>query len=73
MLNFFDTIIEYIEIAWSFLMNIINGLISLFTALAGAIFIPQALTAYVFGPLSAAVAAVMAFGVIKIIVGRNSI
>lgn len=73
MLNFFDTIVEYIELVWQFVVNLVTGLINLLTMVVGASVIPQVLTGYMFAPLSAAILALTALGVIKIIVGRDSV
>lgn len=73
MLGFFDTIVQYIELVWQFFLNLVTGLANLLTMVVGASLIPQVLTGYVFAPLSAAILALTALGVIKIIVGRDSI
>ena len=73
MLNFFDTVIEYIQLVWQFFVNLITGLLNLLTMVIGASMIPQVLVGYVFAPLSAAILALTALGVIKIIVGRDSV
>lgn len=73
MLNFFETIIDYIELVWNFFLNLINSLLSLVTAVAGAMIIPQSLPVYVFGPLGACILATSAFAVIKMLVGRSSV
>lgn len=73
MLSFFDTIIEYITLVWQYFVNMITGLLNLLTMVIGASMVPQVLTGYVFAPLSAAIFALVALGVIKIIVGRDSV
>lgn len=73
MLNFFDTVIEFIQLFWQFFVNQITGLLNLLTMVIGASMLPQVLVGYVFAPLSAAIVALTALGVIKIIVGRNSV
>ena len=73
MLNFFDTVVEYIELVWSYFLNLVTSLLNLLTMVVGATTIPQVLLGYVFAPLGSAMLALTALGVIKIIVGRSSI
>lgn len=72
VLDFFDTIINYIEIIWNFFVNLISSIISLVTALLSAMIIPQTVHAWVFGPLGASVLAVMGIAGLKLIIGRDN-
>lgn len=73
MLNFFETIIGYLELIWDFFLNLINSILSLITAVAGAVVIPPQLLGLVFGPLGACIISVTGFAVVKIIIGRSSV
>lgn len=73
MLDFFQTLISYVELVWGFFLNLISSLLSLITALVGAMIIPQTLYGYMWGPIGAAVLAVTAFSVVKMLIGRNNV
>ena len=73
MLNFFDTIVDYIQLVWQFFLNMITSLLNLFTAVSGAAQLPAIIIGYVFAPLGACMMAVVGFAVVKIIVGRSSV
>lgn len=47
MLSFFQTIIEYIQIIWSFFLNMITGLVTAFGTLFGAVGTALTLSGYV--------------------------
>lgn len=47
MLNFFDTIVEYIQIIWSFFLNLVTGLFSAVTTLVTGVSNAVLLSAYV--------------------------
>ena len=72
MLSFFETIIEYIQIIWEFVINLIKSLISLVTAVLTAVAVPSTAALYVFAPLGACVLATMAVSVLKLIIGRDN-
>lgn len=73
MVSFFESIISYIEIVWGFFLNLVNSLLSLVTAIAGAVVIPNSLMAYMWGPIGSCVLAVAGFAVVKMLVGRSNI
>lgn len=73
MLSFFENIISYIEIAWTFFLNLINSLLSLATALVGAVMVPDFVSTRMWGPIGACCLAVTGFAVVKMIVGRSSV
>lgn len=73
MLNFFENVISYIEIAWSYFLNLINSLLSLASALLGAVLVPDLVATRMWGPIGACCLAVTGFAVIKMIVGRSSV
>jgi len=72
MVDFFQAIINYIEIVWNFFVNLITSLINLVTAVLSAVIIPQTVHVWVFAPLGASVLAVMAISVLKLIIGRDN-
>lgn len=71
-MGFFDTIISYIEQAWSFVSNLLTSLITLFTTIAGAVTLPAVLVGYMPEFLGACILAVGAIGIIKLVVGRDN-
>lgn len=73
MLNFFKTLIEYIQIAFQFLINIVSSLANLVAVVATASSLPVSLVKYVFAPLGASILACVAFGVLKLLVGRDNL
>lgn len=73
MLNFFNTLIEYITIFFELLRNLAKSLLNLFLVVASATTLPQTIVPYVFAPLGASILACIAFGVIKLIVGRDNL
>lgn len=70
MLNFFQTIISYLETLWSFLSNMLSGLVNLFVVLLKALTLPQVLPGYLTPVLGSAVVIVSAIAVLKLVVGR---
>ena len=72
MVDFFQAIINYIEIVWNFFVNLITSLINLVTAVLAAVSIPQTVYGFVFAPLGASIMAVMAISVLKLIIGRDN-
>ena len=73
MLSFFEALMEYVGMAWQFLLNIITTTLSLVSALASAIIVPDMIMSHVGGIISASAVAVCGFAVIKILLGRSSI
>lgn len=73
MLNFFNVIYEYIKIAFQFLHNIATSLLNLVGVVATASSLPVSLVKYVFAPLGASILACVAFGILKLLVGRDSL
>lgn len=71
MLDFFESIISYIDLIWNFFINAIRSLISLFTVLLGAVTLPQMLVNTVPSFLAVSVSAVASIALIKLIVGRD--
>lgn len=72
-MSFFNVLIDYIEIVWTFFLNFINSISGLVIAIAGASIIPNALYTYMWGPIGSCVLAVTSFGVIKMLLGRSNL
>lgn len=73
MLDFFQAIMTYLEMLWTTIINLVSMIISLLTAVLGAVIIPQTAMLYVFGPLSASILAVMAIAIVKLVIGRDNV
>lgn len=73
MLDFFQTIIEYIESGWAFLLGIIDYTLVLTKTVIGSVNIPLLLSPYVPTVIWVSMSLVIALGVVKIILGRTSI
>lgn len=73
MLNFFQTIIEYIETAWLFLVNIFDYTVILTRTVVGSVEIPLLLSPIVPTFIWVSMSVIIALGVIKIILGRASV
>lgn len=73
MLNFFESIISYIELIWEWFLNFIDSLLSLITAVAGAALVPVTVTPYMWGPIGSCILAVSGFAVVKMLVGRSNV
>lgn len=73
MLNFFDTIIQYIETAWEWFTGIIQYTVVLTKTVIGTVDLPILLSPIVPTVLWVSMSLVIALGVIKIILGRTSV
>ncbi len=72
MLDFFGTIIGYIETIWDFFLNLINSLLTLISALASAILLPPVVALAAPSFLAASVTAVAGIAICKLIIGRDN-
>lgn len=72
MLDFFSSIISYIETIWDFFLNLIETLLSFIQTLATAVLLPPMLTGYVWAPIASSIVAVAGFSIVKMIVGRSN-
>ena len=70
MFDFFDKVIGYIEIAFEFLFNVVESLITFITLIPNAMSLPLHLVGYLPTIIGTAVVSVMAIGVIKLLAGR---
>lgn len=73
MLSFFESLMEYIDLAWGVFLNFLNSLLGILSVLAGAMASPTIIAGYVWGPLGTCVLAVWALSVVKFILGRSNI
>lgn len=71
MLNFFQTIIEYVQLLFNYAWNMISSITTFFSSLLASLVLPQILVGYVFAPLGAAITMVVSIGVIKLVIGRQ--
>lgn len=69
MLDFFDSVVNFFELIWQFIENLISGITTLLEILVQAVLIPPFLSALVPPFLSACIISVAAIGVAKLIAG----
>ncbi len=69
MLDFFDSVINFFELIWQFVTNLISGIVTLLNILVQAVLIPPMLTGFVPGFIGSCIIAVAAIGVAKLIAG----
>ncbi len=72
MLDFFETVIGYIEMVWDFFLNLINSLLTLITTLVSAVLLPPAVAVMVPSFLAASVTAVAGIAICKLVIGRDN-
>lgn len=70
-MNFFDTIVSYLESIWQFFLNMLQSLSTLVMALSAATELPFTLTAIAPSFLAASVSAVSGIAIVKILLGRE--
>lgn len=70
MLNFFQSVISYLEIVFNFVKNIIGSLFQVLLVVVEALTLPQVLAGYCFPILGASVIIVASIAILKLIVGR---
>ncbi|MFQ6724600.1 MAG: hypothetical protein ACLRFE_04660 [Clostridia bacterium] len=73
MLNFFETIIEYITLAFEWLSNAVQSLVMLVQTVLLALGVVYPVSSYLWAPLGACAIAVVAIAVLKVLIGRDSI
>lgn len=69
MLDFFDSVINFFDLIWQFLSNMISGIITLLRLLISMMGIPGKLLPLVPGVIGSCIIAVAAIGVAKLIAG----
>lgn len=72
MLDFFGTVIGYIEMVWNFFLNFLQSLLTLLTALLQAVTLPSKLVYMAPSFMSASILAVGAIAALKLIIGRDN-
>lgn len=72
MLNFFNTLIEYIQIIWSFFLNIITGLFSAITTLFNSVSSAIMLSGYMPWFITSSFFIAIFIVVINYIIGRSN-
>ena len=72
MLDFFGTIIGYLEMVWSYFLNLINSMISFLSLILAATALPLSIAYYVPSFIASSVVAVSSIAVLKLIIGRDN-
>lgn len=70
MLNFFDTIVGYLETFWAFFTNSLNSLVMLLETALSAVELPLLLINIAPSFLAASISSVMLISVAKLVIGR---
>lgn len=70
MFDFFDKIVGFLETLWDFFINLVNSLIVALTATVTAATLPVTLMPFLPAIIGSAVMIVIAFAVVKFIIGR---
>lgn len=70
MLNFFDTIIEYFSVVGDLLVSMVEAFLTAIGVIATATVLPQYISPWVPPFLASSVICVVAFAVVKFILGR---
>lgn len=70
MLNFFQSIISYLEIVFNFVKNTIGALSKVLVVIVESLTLPQILAGYCFPILGASVMIVASIAILKLIIGR---
>ena len=70
MFNFFQTIINYIETIWGFVVNFISSLFTLIQTLLTVTKLPPLLIGYVPSFIAASVMVITSLAVLKVVLGR---
>lgn len=73
MLDFFSSLMSYIETIWSFFLNLIETLVTFITTLTQAALLPPMLLVYVWAPIGTCILSVAGFAVVKMIIGRSNV
>lgn len=73
MLDFFSSLISYIETIWVFFLNMIETLLTFVQTLAGVTILPPLLVRNMWAPIATCVLSVVGFSVIKLLIGRSNI
>lgn len=71
MLSFLETIVNFFEMLWDFVVNLVESLVTLLGVIAEAILLPPVLIGYVPAIIGASISAVVGIAVAKLILGRT--
>lgn len=69
MKEFFNAVIDFFDMIWNFLSNLVSGLVTAFSVLSSALTLPPVLVGFVPGIIGTSILVVGSIGVIKLIVG----
>lgn len=72
MLNFFQTVIEYIKLFYELVVNSVRSLALLLQVVLSAATLPQSLITYVPSFLATSILIVLSISVLKLILGRDN-
>lgn len=70
MTNFFQAVLNYVEIVFNFVKNIVGSLNHVFVILFESLSLPQVLAGYCFPILGSSVIIVSSIAILKLITGR---
>ncbi len=70
MLNFFQSVISYLEIVFNFVKNTIGAISQVLVVIVESLTLPQVLAGYCFPILGASVMIVSSIAILKLITGR---
>lgn len=73
MLDFFSSLMSYIEQIWDFFLNMINTLITFTTTVVGAVALPSMIAHLMWAPIASCISALAAFAVVKLLLGRGNL
>lgn len=73
MMDFFSSLLTYVELAWQFCLNFFESLKSLASALAGAVGVPVVAATSMWAPIAASVTSVAGFALVKMLLGRSNV
>ena len=69
MLNFFDTVVTYIQMVWEYFTNMLSALINTIKVLLTAVILPQSILGYLPGIIGSSLIIVSGVAVAKLILG----
>lgn len=72
MLDFFGSVMSYIETIWDFFLNLVDSLLTFIETLASAVTLPATISGYLWAPIASCMISMVAFSVVKMIIGRSN-
>lgn len=73
MLDFFNSILSFIELIWDFFLNLVDTLFVFVETLTSAVLLPPLLLGVVWAPIASCIVAVTGFAIVKMIIGRSNV